>query len=80
MNDTIPRKCAVDHRDGFVFPDNPSHMRVMLDGDMLRPVITYDLDNQWVEVYKLDDSGRALHRDGVWLCERRYGDVKVTTV
>lgn len=80
MNTIIPSKVAVDGRVGFLRPAEVSRYRITLDGDGIRPVVAFDLDNQWVEVYTLDDHGKPVARNDEFTLERRYGDIKVSFI
>ena len=72
-----PIKGSINGEHGFPKLINPSNVRVLVDGDMPRGVVAYDIVAGWAEVIIFDDEGRPLH-DGVNLITQRiYGHVEV---
>lgn len=67
-----PRRLAADNAQ----PELRARVRVYIDGDMLRDIMAYDVDQGWVLIVQHDDNGHRRQCSGEWLCERVYGRVK----
>lgn len=75
-----PRRCSTDGRWGYPKPEDASRLRVLIDGDMLRGVVAYDVDEGWADVLLWGDDGDPVMRDGQFVATRRTGQIKVYLV
>ncbi|MEN9924166.1 MAG: hypothetical protein RL268_292 [Pseudomonadota bacterium] len=73
---TAPRKASVDGLHGLPTIKGES-VRVMVDGDMLRGVVSYDCDEGWADVLEWDDGGHPLHNGEYFVTQRLYGKIEV---
>lgn len=75
-----PRRCSTDGRCGYPQPTDPARLRVLIDGDMLRGVVAYDIDEGWADVLLWDEDGNPVMRNGQFVATRRSGVIKVYLV
>ncbi len=73
---TIPRKGSVEGLHGLPLI-NGKTVRVFVDGDMPRGVISWDIDQGWADVMVWGDCGEAV-TDGEHIISRRvFGKIEV---
>jgi hypothetical protein len=73
---TPPRKASVDGLHGLPVVRGEC-VRVFVDGDMLRGVVSYDCDDGWVDVLEWTDEGHAMHNGEHFLTRRVFGKIEV---
>jgi hypothetical protein len=79
MTLTPPRKGSVDGLHGLPSVD-AKRIRVLIAGDMLRGVVSYDCDEGWADVLVWGDDGNVLHDGENFVTQRRHGVVEVRGV
>ncbi len=73
-----PRKASVDGLHGLPAIKGES-VRVIVDGDMLRGVVSYDCDEGWADILEWDDDGKPLHNGEYYVTRRIHGVVEART-
>lgn len=76
MTEQLPRKGSVDGLHGLPVIV-ARHIRVLIDGDMLRGVVSFGADEGWADVLVWDDAGDVLHDGENFVTQRRFGVVEV---
>lgn len=76
MTQHPPRKGSVDGLHGLPVVQGRT-LRVLIDGDMLRGVVSFDADEGWVDALIWDDAGKPLHDGENFVTQRRFGAVEV---
>lgn len=73
---TTPRRGSVDglHNLPVVRAESA---RVLVDGDMLRGVVSFDCDEGWAEILVWNDEGHALFDGENYLTRRVHGVIEV---
>lgn len=71
-----PRKASVDGLHGLPIIDGRV-VRVFVDGDMPRGVVSYDCDEGWADVLIWDDEGGPLTDGENFITRRLFGRVEV---
>lgn len=75
-----PARLSANGEYGYPIPDCKSSIRVTLNGDSKRLVVAYNIEENWCEVICTDDAGKALSKNGEWVCKREYGRVQAIIV
>ena len=71
-----PRKGSVDGLHGLPVI-NASLIRVFVDGDMPRGVVSFNCDEGWCDVLVWDDAGRIVNDGENFVTQRVHGRVEV---
>lgn len=74
---TAPRQLSANGEYGFPIGVAVGRVRVFVNGDMLRNVIAYDMDESWVEVVPHDDKGKLIRVGDAWQIVRHHGTIRV---
>ena len=76
---TPPRKASIDGLHGLPVVEGKT-VRVLLDGDMLRGIVSFDADEGRADVLLWDDQGNALHNGEFFVTQRMFGKIEVRGV
>ena len=76
-----PIRFSANGEHGFPSAHDIVHrLRILVDGDMLRGVLAYDMEAGWVEVAETNGRGEYVRMNGQYIARRIIGAVKVVIV
>lgn len=74
---TAPSRFSTNGQHGFPsWKDINQRIRVFIDGDSVRMLVAYDVDEGWVDVPETDEKGEAIWVNGQLVIRRIKGSVK----
>lgn len=74
-----PRKGSVDGLHGLLVIEGRA-VRVYVDGDMPRGVVSWDCDGGWADVLIWDDEGTPVSDGENFVTKRVFGTIKVVAL
>lgn len=72
-----PSRFSAGGQHGFPsWKDINQRIRVSIDGDSVRMLVAYDVEEGWVDVPETDEKGEAIYVNGQFVIRRVKGSVR----